>query len=135
MGRCVVAWGGLSIAFCRLSIADWRLRSTHRRRLPWRLQSPPMKIYTRTGDDGQTGLIGGTRVAKTDDRVGAYGSVDELNAVLGLCIVQPGDSEVRGLLGPHQVELFALGSHLAAQDERAAFKLPSLDEGAVAQME
>ena len=94
-----------------------------------------MKIYTRTGDDGSTGLIGGTRVSKSDDRVRAYGDVDELNAVLGLCIAQAGDAEIRSMLVPHQPELFVLGSHLAAQDDRAAQKLPALDAGLIALME
>jgi cob(I)alamin adenosyltransferase len=94
-----------------------------------------MKIYTRTGDDGLTGLIGGTRVVKSDDRVQAYGSVDELNAVLGLCIAQSKDAEISGFLNAHQSELFALGSHLAAQDANAAMKLPALDAGAIARME
>ena len=94
-----------------------------------------MKIYTRTGDDGLTGLIGGTRVVKSDDRVQAYGSVDELNAVLGLCVAQSKDAEITGFLGVHQSELFALGSHLAAQDANAAMKLPPLDAGAIARME
>lgn len=94
-----------------------------------------MKIYTRTGDDGLTGLIGGTRVVKSDDRVQAYGAVDELNAVFGLCIAQGGDAEIAGLLNAHQAELFALGSHLAAQDANAAMKLPPLDAGAISRME
>ncbi|MBP9893004.1 MAG: cob(I)yrinic acid a,c-diamide adenosyltransferase [Planctomycetes bacterium] len=94
-----------------------------------------MKIYTRTGDDGLTGLIGGTRVVKSDDRVQAYGAVDELNAVLGLCIAQGGDAEIGLLLSAHQSELFALGSHLAAQDANAAMKLPPLDAGAIGRME
>lgn len=94
-----------------------------------------MKIYTRTGDDGQTGLIGGTRVAKSDDRVCAYGAVDELNAVLGLCIAQGGDAEIAARLAVHQDELFALGAHLAAQDAAAAMKLPPLDSEAIARME
>ncbi|CAG0932225.1 cob(I)alamin adenosyltransferase [Planctomycetaceae bacterium] len=94
-----------------------------------------MKIYTRTGDDGLTGLIGGTRVAKSDDRVQAYGSVDELNAVLGLCIAQSKDAEISGFLNAHQAELFALGSHLAAQDANAAMKLPALDAAAIGRME
>ncbi len=94
-----------------------------------------MKIYTRTGDDGLTGLIGGTRVVKSDDRVRAYGSVDELNAVLGLCIAHCTDGELCSFLSAHQAELFALGSHLAAQDANAAMKLPALDVGAIARME
>jgi cob(I)alamin adenosyltransferase len=94
-----------------------------------------MKIYTRTGDDGLTGLIGGTRVVKSDDRVQAYGAVDELNAVLGLCIAHGIDAELSSMLSAHQSELFALGSHLAAQDGNAAMKLPALDAGAVGRME
>jgi cob(I)alamin adenosyltransferase len=94
-----------------------------------------MKIYTRTGDDGQTGLIGGTRVSKSDERVSAYGAVDELNALLGLCLAEEGGADVKKLLAPLQPELFALGSHLAAQDERAALQLPTLDLAAIERME
>jgi cob(I)alamin adenosyltransferase len=85
-----------------------------------------MKIYTRTGDKGQTSLFGGERVSKTHGRVSAYGTLDELNSCLGLCIAlcrreKQFDEEIRWLLGV-QRDLFALGSWLASKDasERAA---------------
>jgi len=93
-----------------------------------------MKIYTRTGDDGTTGLFGGSRVAKHDVRVSAYGSVDELNSALGLAIVAPGDVEVRELLRPHQSTLFDLGALLAA-DGPQADKLPGIAPGVITQLE
>ncbi|MCM3879750.1 MAG: cob(I)yrinic acid a,c-diamide adenosyltransferase [Vicinamibacterales bacterium] len=73
-----------------------------------------MKIYTRTGDQGQTGLFGGTRVSKADPRVAAYGDVDELNACLGLVVAQ-GEfaGDVTDLLEQLQKDLFAIGARLA----------------------
>jgi cob(I)alamin adenosyltransferase len=72
-----------------------------------------VKIYTRTGDSGDTGLFDGTRVAKNDARVAAYGDVDELNAWLGLARVDIGDSELSSMLEQIQRDLFALGARLA----------------------
>jgi cob(I)alamin adenosyltransferase len=77
-----------------------------------------MKIYTKTGDTGSTGLFGGGRVPKHDPRVEAYGTVDELNSILGLVLCEDGDPELKKLIGPHQAELFALGAVLA--DGKAA---------------
>ena len=71
-----------------------------------------MKIYTRTGDDGTTGLIGGSRVSKGDPRIECYGTVDELNAALGLAAVAA-DAELRGWLREVQSALFAIGAYLA----------------------
>ena len=68
------------------------------------------KIYTRTGDDGTTGLGDGTRVAKDDARVEAYGTLDELNSVLGVLLAEPLPKEVVEALQPIQHELFDLGS-------------------------
>ena len=72
-----------------------------------------MKIYTRTGDEGVTGLFGGERVSKAHLRVEAYGAVDELNAVLGLSVEAVRDEELRGWLGRIQQDLFSLGASLA----------------------
>jgi cob(I)alamin adenosyltransferase len=72
-----------------------------------------MKIYTKTGDAGETGLFRGKRVAKHDPRVQAYGSVDELNAVLGITILEIQDPEIRALVSSFQNELFELGADLA----------------------
>ncbi len=79
-----------------------------------------MKIYTRTGDAGMTGLYGGGRVLKNDVRIAAYGSVDELNACLGVCRASGGakesslSPEVDALLARLQHEMFAVGAELAS---------------------
>ena len=78
-----------------------------------------MKIYTKTGDDGQTGLFGGPRVAKDDPRIEAYGSVDELNAALGLARCESLPAEIDALLARVQNELFDLGAELATPDPQA----------------
>jgi cob(I)alamin adenosyltransferase len=72
-----------------------------------------MKIYTRTGDGGDTGLFGGPRVPKHHPRVEAYGTVDELNAVLGRTIVDVEDDWINECLSLVQDDLFAIGSELA----------------------
>jgi len=71
-----------------------------------------MKIYTRTGDDGSTGLGGGSRVRKSDVRIECYGTVDELNAALGVAGVVAGASLQR-LLAAVQGELFVIGAQLS----------------------
>ena len=73
-----------------------------------------MKIYTRGGDEGQTGLFGGDRVAKDDPRVEAYGRLDELNSVVGLARVVVTDPEVSDALLTIQNELFVLGAEVAS---------------------
>ena len=77
----------------------------------------PVKIYTRTGDSGETGLFDGTRVLKSDSRVEAYGEVDELNALLGVIRAAGVDAELGARLEQIQRDLFALGARLA--DPRA----------------
>ncbi len=72
-----------------------------------------MKIYTRKGDKGETGLIGGTRVLKSTLRVEAYGEVDELNAVLGWIRARLTDETIRAELLQVQRDLFAVGAQLA----------------------
>ena len=72
-----------------------------------------MKIYTRTGDTGETSLFGGTRVGKDDPRVAAYGDVDELNAHLGLARASNADPELDAEIVKLQRDLFALGAQLA----------------------
>ncbi len=75
-----------------------------------------MKIYTRHGDGGETGLFGGGRVPKDDSRVDAYGQVDELNAALGVALaVEPGSFH-RDLLEGVQRDLFTIGAELATPD-------------------
>jgi cob(I)alamin adenosyltransferase len=72
-----------------------------------------MKIYTRTGDTGETSLFGGTRVGKDDPRVRAYGEVDELNAHIGLARANAAEAEIDAELVRLQRDLFALGAQLA----------------------
>jgi cob(I)alamin adenosyltransferase len=72
-----------------------------------------MKIYTRTGDEGRTALIDGSRVSKDDLRVSAYGDVDELSAVLGVVKAHSQDAPLNALLHQVQRDLFALGAQLA----------------------
>ncbi|MCR4414294.1 MAG: cob(I)yrinic acid a,c-diamide adenosyltransferase [Thermoguttaceae bacterium] len=75
-----------------------------------------MKIYTRTGDDGQTALFGGPRVPKDMVRVEAYGAVDELNAVLGLVRTEPLADVIDRVLARIQNELFEVGAEIASPD-------------------
>ncbi len=94
-----------------------------------------MKIYTRTGDDGSTGLFGGDRVRKDDARLECYGTVDELNAALGLAAVTD-LAEIAAALRQIQNELFVLGSHLATPEASpSAASLPHFDEAAIARLE
>lgn len=89
------------------------------------------KIYTKTGDKGQTSLVGGSRVAKTDSRLEAYGTIDELNSVLGLVRshlrgsnLDAFESVIDGALQTVQNNLFNIGSHLACEDEKLRAGLP-----------
>ncbi|MEW6655100.1 MAG: cob(I)yrinic acid a,c-diamide adenosyltransferase [Bacteroidota bacterium] len=77
-----------------------------------------MKIYTKTGDKGETSLFGGKRVWKNDLRIAAYGSVDELNAVIGVALTEIENVELRHTLISLQNDLFVLGSDLAAPIEK-----------------
>jgi cob(I)alamin adenosyltransferase len=79
-----------------------------------------VKIYTRTGDGGDTGLFDGTRVSKADPRVATYGDVDELNAWLGLVRAAGVDEAIGGMLEQIQRDLFALGARLADPARRIA---------------
>lgn len=72
-----------------------------------------MKIYTKTGDHGETGLFGGARVSKASGRVDAYGNLDELNAWLGVCRTHSLPADIDAVLAAVQVDLFALGAELA----------------------
>ena len=77
-----------------------------------------MKIYTRTGDSGETGLFGGPRVRKDDIRIEAYGTVDELNAVLGMARTEPTSAELSELLESLQHDLFVIGAELATPEPK-----------------
>ncbi len=82
-----------------------------------------MKIYTKTGDQGQTSLYGGKRISKNDIRIEAYGTVDELNSFIGLLISHISNEQVE-VLGEIQKRLFTIGSILASDPEKT---LPSPD--------
>lgn len=87
-----------------------------------------MKIYTKTGDHGDTGLFGGPRVPKSDPRVEAYGDVDELNAALGAARASVEDPEIDAELGRIQAELFCVGAELATpHGARARRAIPPVD--------
>ena len=85
-----------------------------------------MKIYTKTGDKGQTSLIGGTRVPKYHLRIEAYGTVDELNSWIGLIRDQQIDDHSLTILMDVQDRLFTIGSLLASDPEKSRMKLPEL---------
>ena len=87
------------------------------------------KIYTKTGDKGNTSLIGGTKVSKSHLRIEAYGTVDELNSYIGLCRDLLTLEDSRRLLQEIQDRLFTLGSHLALDPEhRGKMTLPIIEE-------
>ncbi len=97
-----------------------------------------MKIYTKTGDEGETGLFGGGRVSKHHPRVCAYGDVDELNAAIGLARSTPPTDLLDELLDGIQRDLFAIGGHLATPDPNKvaqALEKASLSEDRVRLME
>lgn len=87
-----------------------------------------MKIYTKTGDGGETSLFGGGRVPKDDARVEAYGAVDELNAAVGAARSLAGDAQIEADLARVQSELFSVGAELATPHESKAHgSLPAVD--------
>jgi cob(I)alamin adenosyltransferase len=85
-----------------------------------------MKIYTKTGDKGQTSLIGGTRVAKYHIRIESYGTVDELNSYIGLIADQDIAAHDKAILKEIQDRLFTIGSSLASDPERSRMVIPDL---------
>ncbi len=88
-----------------------------------------MKLYTRTGDSGETSLFDGSRVPKDNARVSAYGELDELNALLGWCRCTPGTPEILSHLQVIQSDLFVLGAELATPpDSRNLTRLVLLGE-------
>jgi len=94
-----------------------------------------MKIYTKTGDDGSTGLIGGTRVPKYHLRIESYGTVDELNAHLGIVCDWQKTEEAKMQLKEIQDRLFTVGSSLAADPEKSKMALPDLLQSDVEMLE
>lgn len=97
-----------------------------------------MRIYTRTGDKGDTGLFGGGRVSKDDPRVEAYGDVDELNAVIGLARSIEMMPRIDEVLAPIQRDLFSLGALLATphpEKVREQLEKARIDDARIAGLE
>ncbi len=95
-----------------------------------------MKIYTKTGDGGDTGLFGGPRVRKSDPRVEAYGDVDELNAAIGAARAVVEDPELDAELARVQAELFCVGAELATpHGAKARSGIPPVDAAWIARFE
>ena len=97
-----------------------------------------LKIYTRTGDAGSTGLFGGGRVEKDDPRVEAYGEIDELNAVLGMARAVEMMPRIDEVLVPIQRDLFSLGALLATPDRdkmKQQLVKARIDDARVAELE
>lgn len=97
------------------------------------------RVYTKAGDQGQTSLIGGERVSKADRRLDCYGTVDELNATIGLALEALHGSKAQPYLEPIlrrvQSELFNLGCELATPDAEQRAKLPRIEERHIAGLE
>lgn len=89
------------------------------------------KVYTKTGDKGETSLVGGSRVSKSNDIIDLYGDVDELNSVIGICLSVAKENNIKcsqELMGSIQSKLFDLGSNLACEaDKRVEFQLPQIE--------
>ena len=94
-----------------------------------------MKIYTKTGDKGETSLLGGARVPKYHLRIEAYGTVDELNSYLGLIRDQEMEKKTKELLIQIQDNLFVIGSHLAKEPGKDKVKIPSISEEMIIELE
>jgi cob(I)alamin adenosyltransferase len=94
-----------------------------------------MKIYTRTGDDGTTGLLGAARVPKHDARVEAYGTVDELNATLGVAATLAPQDLLADALGILQRALFRVGAELASADPAMLARLERIEGDDVTALE
>jgi cob(I)alamin adenosyltransferase len=94
-----------------------------------------VKIYTRTGDDGTTGLLGAGRLSKASPRVEAYGTVDELNAALGVARGLDGEGWLAAELGSIQAQLFDLGAELAAPTAELQSRMARVAEEQIAALE
>jgi len=93
-----------------------------------------MKIYTKTGDKGETSLFGGKRLPKSDIRIEAYGTVDELNAYIGVVRDSILDEKTRELLKSVQDNLFTIGSHLATETSVSPY-VPEIKNDHIAPLE
>src|SRR6187455_3477466 len=91
-----------------------------------------MKIYTRTGDQGETSLFGGVRVPKNDARIEAYGTVDELNSFLGVARASNIPSDIDRVLQQVQTDLFEIGAHLASP---GTSRFPGVDAQRIVELE
>lgn len=94
-----------------------------------------MKVYTKTGDKGQTSLIGGTRVPKHHIRIESYGTVDELNSYVGLIRDQQIHEHSKKILIEIQDRLFTIGASLASDPEKSKMKIPDLKESDIELLE
>ena len=97
------------------------------------MRNDKMRVYTRTGDDGTSGLIGGTRVEKYDLHLESYGTVDELNSWIGLILTQSVDPDTKELLRTVQNNLFVIGARLATDLSKTdlSARLPLKEESIV----
>ena len=91
-----------------------------------------MKIYTRTGDAGETSLFGGARVAKSDARIEAYGTIDELNSFIGVARASWPSSPIDAQLAAAQSDLFDIGAHLASP---GTSRFPGVDTARIEELE
>lgn len=93
-------------------------------------------VYTRTGDKGLTGLVGGTRIKKSDSRIHLYGEVDELNSSIGAAAAFLDESFDKSFLQQIQSRLFDIGSNLACEKEkRSEYKLPQINQNHITEIE
>ena len=94
------------------------------------------KIYTKGGDQGETSLVSGKRVSKSDQRIDLYGELDHLNSLVGLSLSEIKDESLKIYFEKIQNNLFIMGSNMACELElREKYKLPSLSENCLAEME
>jgi cob(I)alamin adenosyltransferase len=100
-----------------------------------------MKIYTRTGDEGLTGLFGGERVSKSSERIELIGAIDELNAALGMAVSSSQDDEIKRILHRIQGELFVAGAQIASpprevqNGENKATVIPNISDEMITKLE
>jgi cob(I)alamin adenosyltransferase len=96
-----------------------------------------LKIYTKTGDKGETGLFGGKRIPKSSVRINAYGTVDELNAVIGVALCYVENEKVKSVLRKLQNQLFVVGADLATplEVESKNISIPRVSEEDISESE
>ncbi|WP_420583196.1 cob(I)yrinic acid a,c-diamide adenosyltransferase [Reichenbachiella sp.] len=94
-----------------------------------------MKVYTKTGDKGTTGLLGGTRVSKADLRIDSYGTIDELNSHMGMVRDQEVNEPIVNELIQIQNTLFVIGSHLASDPKKSKVVIPDITNESIKMLE